>query len=187
MNFYRESNIIILGLMTNYTVVGLYAPAEKLVKAIQSFTNIIVTALYPHFSKRFADSSSSTLDTFNKTGRILGGLFLFGSLLLCVLSPIIIKLYLGEYIPNTILDLRILSFIVLFGGLNYYYGIIGMVNMSMERYFSKGVWISGLISVVICTSLSYFLQDLGAAIAMVSAEVVLFFLILKQVFTLKDI
>ncbi|WP_313513821.1 oligosaccharide flippase family protein [Sphingobacterium sp.] len=173
MNFYRESNIIILGLMTNYTVVGLYAPAEKLVKAIQSFTNIIVTALYPHFSKRFADSSSLTLDTFNKTGRILGGLFLFGSLLLCVLSPIIIKLYLGEYIPNTILDLRILSFIVLFGGLNYYYGIIGMVNMSMERYFSKAVWISGLISVVICTSLSYYLQDLGAAIAMVCAEVVL--------------
>ncbi|TCV10490.1 PST family polysaccharide transporter [Sphingobacterium alimentarium] len=181
MNFYRESNIIILGMTTNYYIVGLYAPAEKLVKAIQSFTNIIVTALYPHFSRKFASSGLDTFSVFQKTGRYLGMLFLVGSIVLCLAAPLIIKLYLGTAIESTIWDLRILSFIILFGGLNYYYGIIGMVNMNLEAYFSRIVWISGIISLIICFTLSLFLKDIGASIAMISAEIVLLLLILRKI------
>lgn len=180
MNFYRESNIIILGIVTNYTIVGFYAPAEKLVKAIQSFTNIIVTALYPHFSKRFESSRNSSLEVFHKTGKLLGILFLMASVLLCLLSPIIIELYLGTAIPNTVLDLRILSFIILFGGLNYYYGIIGLVNMGKEKLFSKAVWLSGVASVILCLALSSFFEDLGAAVAMLCAEFCLLMIIGKK-------
>lgn len=39
MNFYRESNILLLGFFTNYSVVGVYAPAEKVIKAFQSLTS----------------------------------------------------------------------------------------------------------------------------------------------------
>lgn len=181
MNFYRESNIIILGIVTNYTVVGLYAPAEKLIKAFQSFTNIIVTALYPYFSRKFNGKNITAIQSFHKTGRILALIFLLISLFLCLSSPLIIKLYLGQFIDNTVIDLRILSFIILLGGLNYYYGIIGMVNLGMEKKFSVAVWVSGLLSVIICIVLSLFFQDIGAAIAMVVAELVLLFLILKLI------
>lgn len=181
VNFYRESNIIILGLVTNFTIVGYYAPAEKLVKAIQSFSNIIVTALYPHFSKRFGSASkASSLEVFNKVGYLLGILFFVCSLIICFLSPYIINLYLGSFQPNTVWDLRILSFIIFFGGLNYYYGIIGLVNFGEQKYFSKAVWVCGIISIFVCIILSKFYNDIGAGIAMVVAELILCIMIFNK-------
>lgn len=181
MNFYRESNIVILGLMTNYMYVGYYAPAEKLIKALQSFTNIIVTALYPYFSKKFANSIENVEESFKKIGKYLAIFFLLGSIAILILSPTIIRLYLGKEIDSTILDLRILSFVIFFGGLNYYYGIIGLVNQGREIQFTKYVWISGGLSVATCIFLSSIWNDLGAAIAMLIAEVALLTLVLRKI------
>lgn len=181
MNFYRESNIIILGLLTNYTTVGLYAPAEKLIKAIQSFANIIITALYPYFSRRFAQESTTVIESFQKVGRYLAVFFLFGSVIICLLSYVIIELYLGEAIYNTVINLRILSFVILLGGLNYYYGIIGLVNRGENKFFTKAVWLSGLSSIISCIFLVYFWGDIGAAIAMVLAELILLLLVFRKI------
>ena len=53
MNFYRESNILLLGFFSNYSVVGVYAPAEKVIKAFQSLTSPFVNAIYPFFSRKY--------------------------------------------------------------------------------------------------------------------------------------
>lgn len=185
MNFYRESNIIILGIVTNYTIVGYYAPAEKIVKAIQSFTNIIVTALYPHFSKKFKISETSTILIFKKSGKFLAILFLLASVVLCMISPFIIKIYLGSSTSNTVFDLQILSFIILFGGLNYFYGIIGLVNLGLENYFSKAVWVCGISSLILCAILGYWFKDVGAALSMLIAEGILFFILYSKLLSSK--
>lgn len=180
MNFYRESNIVILGFVTNYTVVGYYAPAEKLIKALQSFTNIIVTALYPYFSKKFSTGIESVERSFKRIGKYLTFFFLLVSLAILVLSSFIIQLYLGKVIESTIIDLKLLSFVIFFGGLNYYYGIIGLVNKGKQAEFTTAVWTSGILSVVCCIIFAQFWNDLGAAIAMLFAEVCLLFMVLRK-------
>ena len=181
MNFYRESNIVILGIMTNYTIVGYYAPAEKLIKALQSFTNIIVTALYPYFSKKFVTAKEDIVRSFAKVGKYLAIFFFAIWLIFFIIAPYIIKLYLGDTIPRTVLDLRLLSCVIFFGGLNYYYGIIGLVNKGKQTEFTKSVWISGIISVICCVILSTIWEDLGAAIAMAIAEIILLIMILVKI------
>ncbi len=102
------------------------------------------------------------------------------TILLFLTAKIFLNIYLGENFDKTIIDLRILSFVILFGGMNYYYGIAGLVNLGYANYFSKAVWISGIASILICTITSHYLKDVGAAIAMLSAEIILFIIIISK-------
>ncbi|NAW51358.1 oligosaccharide flippase family protein [Elizabethkingia argentiflava] len=181
MNLYRESNVIILGLVAGYSTVGLYSPAEKLIKGIQSFTNIMVTALYPHFSKRMKDNQSQYIGDFFKIAQWLWILFSIGTVAIIFSSTMIIDLYIGKGHTTTIIDFRILSLVILFGGLNYYYGIVGLVNLNKKTLFNRLVWISGMIGMIMSFILSYYMKDIGAAISMVFAEGLLLYLIMKKI------
>ncbi|MDF2515210.1 MAG: polysaccharide biosynthesis protein [Sphingobacterium sp.] len=179
MNLYRESNVVILGIVAGYSTVGLYSPAEKLIKGIQSFTNIIVTALYPHFSKKMNGNESQGYVSFQKIGKLLTIIFFFGTILMIILSPYIINAYIGKGYTSTIIDFKVLSLVILFGGLNYYYGIVGLVNFNKESLFNRLVWISGVVGISASFILSYLLKDIGAAVAMAIAEIVLLGLIIR--------
>ncbi|WP_333662913.1 oligosaccharide flippase family protein [Chishuiella changwenlii] len=182
MNLYRESNIVILGVMTGYVTVGLYAPAEKLIKGIQSFTNVIITALFPHFGNLLEKEKENGIKIFYKIGNLLSLLFISISSFMIFSASFIISKYIGPNNEQTILDFKILSIVILFGGLNYYYGVVGMINFNQASLFNKLVWISGLIGIFLSVILSFFMADIGAAIAMVIAEFVLLGLI---VYSLK--
>lgn len=185
MNFYRESNTIILGFLTNYTIVGYYAAAEKIVKVVQSFTSPLVNTLYPYFGRRMnvGENKSKSFLLFKKIGIYYSFLLIFITISVFSLSPWIIRNYLGVIYVSSITNIQIMSFVIVFGGLNYYYGIIGLVNVGKEALFARAVWISGILSLLVCIILSRIIFDKGAAIAMVFAEVLLF---LQIVFHLRD-
>lgn len=184
MNFYRESNVFILGLLTNYTTIGFYAPAEKLVKAIQSIASPFVTALFPFFSRTLnsTDNNKKSIKQYRKIGKLFSIILLLMTIVIFFSSDVLIKLYLGKGFDRTVVDLKILSFIVLFGGMNYYYGIAGLVNRGYAKYFAKAVWVSGIISILICIVAANSLKDVGASLAMVAAELILFLIIIYKYF-----
>ncbi len=176
MNFYRESNVLILGFFTDYTLVGYYAAAEKVVKAIQSLTQPVTNALYPYFGRKLnaEDTRSSGVKNLKRIGLYLGSVLFLISILVLVLSPAIIKIYLSDNFIHSIKNVQIMSFVILFGGLNYFYGIVGLVNLGYEKRFTQSVWVSGIISVIVCIALVPQLRDVGASLAMLVAEIVLF-------------
>jgi len=191
MNFYRESNILILGALTNYTIVGYYAGAEKIIKAIQSIISPISKALYPYFGRNFNTESKKekALSRFFKFNKYYA-LSLFIIVVLVLLSSkFIVTHYLGKEFISSILNIQIMSLVILFGGLNYFLGIVGLVNLGFEKQFTHSVFIAGTISVISCLILANIYSDKGAAIAIVIAEIVLFILILfnyrKQNYLLK--
>jgi PST family polysaccharide transporter len=187
MSFYREFNIIILGFMTDDKIVGLYAPAEKMAKVAQSFTNPVVNALYPYMGRKFglADNKQAMIQQFDKIGCIYAGILLLITIISISLSNLVVSLFVGFESVSTVWDLRILSFIILFGGLNYYYGMLGLVNLGKAGNFSKYVWIAGTFSILSCYILVKYMQDQGAAIAMVLAEIVLLTLIYNKLLKCK--
>ena len=180
MNFYRESNTIILGFLTNFSIVGYYAAAEKLIKVIQSLTAPFVNVLFPYFGRRLnvGENIAKNLQLYRKLGVYYGILLLSISIMVLILAPWGIKSYLSTAYISSIVNVQIMCTVIFFGGLNYYYGIIGMVNMGKEKLFAKAVWISGVFSVCICFLLSLKLSDKGASLAMVLAELLLFIQIL---------
>ena len=174
MNFYRESNVVILGIFTNFESVAMYAPAEKLIKAAQSLTTPFVNTLYPYFSRRFFDDRrDNALTLFYKVGKYYAyilGILVVGTILI---APYLSYL-LGESYTMAIGNLRIMSFVVILGGMNFYYGIIGLVNKGGASIFAKGVWIAGLISIISCIVMVNIIGSYGASVSMVLAELILY-------------
>lgn len=184
MNLYRDSNIIILGIVTNYSVVGIYAPAEKIIKACQSITSPFVNAVYPYFSRKIYQNKS--MDSYYKVGHLFSTILLFISLSVIIFSPIIIRSFLDETYLKSILDIQVMSLVILFGGMNFYYGIIGLVNMGYSKRFVVSVWKAGTLSLLLCAILSSIWYDLGAAMSMLMSELLLLIFIrleLKRVST----
>ena len=64
ISMYRSSNIIILGLLTNNTIVGYYSIAEKVVKTLQTLQDVVGNTLFPYLSKKFSITNKSFLNLF---------------------------------------------------------------------------------------------------------------------------
>jgi PST family polysaccharide transporter len=104
-----------------------------------------------------------------------------------LLSPIIIYLIEGSYQKEIILDLKIMSIVVLIGGLNYYYGILGLVAMNYKKKFSTYVLITGIFNIIVSISLVYLLEDIGASLAFILSETLLLILIYNKIHCIKRI
>ena len=182
MAFYRESNIFILGSFTNYTVVGYYAAAEKIIKALQSLVSPISKALYPYFGRNLnlPERKEKALNNFFTFTKYYALSLLIIVILLLLSSRFIVTHYLGKDFSFSILNIQIMSVVIFFGGLNYFLGIVGLVNLGYEKEFTYFVFIAGLVSIISCSILVNILADKGAAIAIVIAEIILFILILSK-------
>lgn len=183
MSFYRESNVLILGFLTNYTVVGFYASAEKVIKAVQSLSNPVTQALYPYFSYRLnkenADKSLQNVLNFGKYFALFLSLI---TLSIVLLSPSIIEMtFSGEY-EEMIRNIQLLSPAVFFGGLNYFLGIIILLNLGYKEDFLKSVLICGIFSVATSFVLSSYYGGAGASITMSLTEGLLFALLSIKVY-----
>jgi len=186
ISFYRNFNTFILGLFTNNLIVGYYAIAEKILKAIQGLQVPVGQALFPFLSKEFKKfKSKQSIEFLFKNLKII----LFGYSILFVLSFLfskqIIKLISGKIIENSILDFRILSFIIVIGGLNYYFGILGLVTLGYSRKFMESTLIAGTFNIILAVILIPFLKDIGASISLLLSEFLLFILIYKQLLNIK--
>lgn len=178
MAMYRELNTIILGGFHDFTIVGYYTAAERIVKGVQVMISPFTQALYPYFSRKFESDKDTTDRHFRKIGKIYI-LFLILVMLFVFFFANIICRILGNQFVDSILNLRILSLVIVFGGLNYYYGILGMVSQGHSKPFSRIIWITGICSILFCFVLSYFLADVGASINLVVSELILFSLIIS--------
>ena len=136
-SMYRSSNIIILGLLTNNTIVGYYSIAEKVVKTLQSLQDVVGNTLFPYLSKKFSITNKSFFDLNKRFFKFIFLIYFSLSLITMFSSEYIIYILMGEFNEIAILNLQIMSFVILVGGFNYYYGILGLVSMNYKKDFSK--------------------------------------------------
>jgi polysaccharide transporter, PST family len=186
MNLYRNMNGFILGILTNDTFVGYYVAAEKIIKGVQGIASPLSESLFPYFSEKFRGKDARI--HFDKIIQIGKYYFIVLSLLvlICFLSaPFVINLLLGKKYLVTVLNFRIMSMVIVFGAMNYLFGIVGLINMGYERQFTKMVIISGIFSVILNFATIPFFQDKGASFCLVSSEFLLF--ILLSTFIWKNI
>jgi len=181
-NLYRNSNIIILGILANKEVVGIYSAGEKLIKVFQSIFAPITQTFFPYISRLKTEKSNNSLRTIKKLLLNMGLVGGFISIILFIAAKPITIVFLGKQFLPSVTVMRIASSVVLFGVLNYILGIIFMSNFNLKKEFSFCVILTGLLSIGICFVLSYYLQYTGAAIAFASSEIILFLLILYFIY-----
>lgn len=149
VNLYTTSDIVILGLLTNNTIVGYYSGADKLINCIKRGIGAVNDAVYPFISKTMKNSKEQGICFLRKQlvvyiiGGIIGGFFLY------VFSPWGVPWLLGpKYIPS-IGPLRIMSFVPLVVAMNNVMGGETMLSLGMEKIYSKILMVASVFNLII--------------------------------------
>ncbi|ACF14519.1 polysaccharide biosynthesis protein [Chloroherpeton thalassium ATCC 35110] len=177
---YRNSNVVILGFLTNNMFVGYYSIAEKIIKILQSMQDVFGNALFPFLGRKNDDDKSAFLKLNNRYIKYIVFLYAVMTILLFSYSDFLSLLFFGDYNDNVILNVKIMSLVVFIGGMNYYYGILGLVSMGYKKEFSNYVVVIGVLNFALCYFFVAMYQDLGAVIAFVVSECLLLILIGKK-------
>lgn len=177
-SLYRETIPVILGMTSSMENVGYYVLAEKIIKGLQSLQSPFGQALFPYLSKK--QSPKAIFGKLNDYAPKVFCVLLAISLMVFVFADEIIYLAAGNELDVAKINLRILALVICFGGLNYYYGFLGFLPSGKERSFLRIVKVTGLVTVPISYILCVYLQGTGASIAMVTSELIMFFMIASE-------
>ena len=183
ISLYTTSNTFILGIFTNNTIVGYYAAAEKIIRAIQGLLSPISQTVYPHISKLASESKEKALNFIRKLVKVVGaGSFLVSSLIFIFAAPIV-NIVLGNQYQQSIIVLRILAFLPFIIGLSNIFGIQTMLTFNLKRAFSRILISAGLLNITLALILTPLYQHIGVSVAVLTTEIFVtlsMFLYLKQ-------
>jgi PST family polysaccharide transporter len=185
-NFYRNFNTLILGFLTNNLYVGYYSIAERIIQIIQTLQNIAGNTVFPYFSNKSSQNKKYFFNFTNKYLKYIIGIYLLMVFLTFVFSSFIAYIVEGSYQKNIILDLKIMSIVILIGGLNYYFGVLGLITTGYKKEFSRAIIITGVSNIILSFLLVYLFKDIGASIALVLSEGILLTILLKYYLKVKS-
>lgn len=186
VSLYREVNTVILGFVTNnFILVGYYSLADKFIRIVQLIANSISQALFPFFGHSLTHNKKEALLKFRRVGLLYALFLLLTTIVLYLTIPWLVRIYLNGDFPEIVMNVRIMSPIILIGGLNYFFGVVGLVNLNHKNAFTGFVLIAGAVNILLAIFLSKTYLDAGAAFSLTVAELILFILILVY-FQLKE-
>ncbi len=172
-SLYTTSNVFILGLLTNNTVVGYYSAGEKLIKAVQSMLNPFSQTIFPHISALSKISKQEALK-FVRKAIIISGVFTFAaSLFMLIFAPQIVRIIFGENYSSSINVIRILSFVPFISSFGIILGAQIMINFGMSHIFAWIVTSAGLLNIALACLLIPMFRQNGMALAVVVTETII--------------
>ncbi|MEW6658115.1 MAG: flippase [Thermodesulfobacteriota bacterium] len=168
---YTSSNTIIIGILTNNTIVGYYSAAEKLIMAVTGLINPVCQAVYPHISFLVGKSKEQAIAFLSKLAYLTGIVTFFISIGLLILASSIVRLVLGDQFEASISVVKVLSFLPFIIGLSGLTGVITMFNFSMESLFSKVLLTRGILNVILAFALIPLYKQNGLAVSILITEI----------------
>lgn len=186
-SLYILATPLILGFISGPYAVGNYSIAEKTVRGIRYIISPLTQAIFPHFSKKFAEKEEKeSIKILRKFVISLLPLLILICLLVFFSSIIITKILTGNFDISINRNIKILSLIIVFGSLNNILGIVGMINLNMEKNLKYIILKGGIFNLFICSILSFYLKDMGASFSVVSTELLIFLLIYSNLFKTRN-
>lgn len=183
ISLYTTTTVVVLGFICGPVSVGYFNAANTIRNAAQSLMNPIYQAVYPRINSLFEENYAKSMNLLKKSFKGVLFISFSGSLLLCILSPIIIRYGVGDKYTESISILRILAFLPFIISLSNFFGIQTMLTHGYKRQFSKILLICGVMHVIIIAPLIFFAGAYGAAMTVLITEIVvasLMYLFLKR-------
>lgn len=173
INLYRNSNVLILGLVADKHAVGIYSAGEKVIKVFQSLFGPITQTVFPYISRQKTIDPRKSIRLIRYLLIIISVVSGFITILIFIFAKPITLFVLGSEFQKVTSIIQIGCFVICLGVINYIVGIIFMTNFDLKREFLRSVIITGLLNILLCFFLSFFWEEIGAAIAFTSAELLL--------------
>lgn len=165
VNLYTTTNILLLGGVGSYTIVGLYSLADKIYGVVVKILHIFNQVIYPHLSQYHCDINCLIQKTKKLLYFYVAILCIVASLLF-LLSPLIIDLMYGVGNDKAVSILQILSLSIVaapLGGFFTQYLIIRSKKKEVLRITFKTM----LLNFIYVIPLIVFFDAVGLAIAVV--------------------
>lgn len=170
ISLYTTSNRFILGLLTGPAVVGYYAVAEDITRALQGLVSPISQAIYPYFARVHSEDRRRARLELRKI-LIIMAIFTFLFTVFVIFSaPTLVILLAGKSYSNSILLLQLMSFLFFIIGVNTVLGLLGMIALGYKKKFSRIILIAGIIHIPLIIALIFFKGAVGAALAVILTE-----------------
>lgn len=170
INIYTVSNTVILGFMTNVTVVGYFSAAYKIVNCVQQGMAPITQAVYPHISKIMSQDKKRALQFIRRLFYLFSGGNLVISVILFFFAKVIVHILLGNGYEESVIMLRILAVLPFVISVSNILGIQTMLPFGLHREFSKIITMSAIVNIVLGFPMIYFFSGNGTCISMVVTE-----------------
>jgi O-antigen/teichoic acid export membrane protein len=168
-----SADTVMLSILKGDAVVGWYNAAYNLVLGLRIIPQLFVSALFPTLSYYYVSSRKSLKIVYEKYFRYLLMLGLPIAMGATLLSENIILLIYGSNFANSIIALQILSWDIL---LIFLYTILGCFLVAIDRQneMAIAIVVTAIVNVVINIVLIPYLSYVGAAVATIAAETILF-------------
>lgn len=171
ISLYTNTDIVLLGLLTNNTIVGYYSGADKLLNCIKRGVSAINDAIYPFISQQFKLNYNNAIRFLRKQMFVylLGGTI--GGVVILVGSPVVIPWLLGDKYIHSILPLQIMAFVPLIVAFSNIFGYETMLPLGMEKIYSRILLLASVLNLIIIVPLILFFQENGVSMAMLITEI----------------
>ncbi len=169
-SLYTSSNSLILGLLTNYTAVGYYSGAEKIVLTVLNLLDPVSKAVYPRFSKMASVSTARVLFWGRRLLYAMGTLGIGMTIVLFSTAPFAVDVILGPKYGPAVVVARILSFLPVSSAVGYVLGTELMLPFGMDRYFMCILVGAGVVNIALAAVLAPMWQASGMATAYLVSE-----------------
>jgi PST family polysaccharide transporter len=171
ISLYTISNTFILGLFTNNTIVGYYAAAEKIVKAVQGLLGPVSQTIYPYISKLMNESVELGIKFIRKASVIIGGISFGLSLILFIFAELVINILLGPKYHESVIVLKILAFLPFIIALSNIFGIQTMLTLNYKKEFSNILILASIINIILALIMVPILKHIGISLSVLLSEI----------------
>lgn len=168
---YTNTNVFILGIFANNTMVGYYSAAEKILLAIQKIIGTISQSVFPYISKLAAISKKQAVSFVQKLVWMAGGSFFFISVIIFIFAESIVNLLLGPKYHDSIIILRIFAFLPFIVVVSNTFLVQGLYAMGHQKVASKYIATAAIIYLPIAVAATYYFHYIGTAVCFLIMEI----------------
>jgi PST family polysaccharide transporter len=170
VSLYTVGNVFVLGLFASPQVVGYYAGAEKIARAVQGLLGPISQTLYPRISRLIRESREQAARLARSSLHLMGVLGLVLCAVLAIWAPMWTRLILGPAFEPAAPTLRVLALILPLVAVSNALGIQWMPPLGLDRIFNAIIIGAGLLNIVLAVMLAPRFGGPGMAFAVLSSE-----------------
>ncbi len=168
-SLYSSFNILIIGLLTNDTLTGVYASFEKIILALKNIYTPIYQAVFPWLS-----TQTDQKRIIKKMSRIVFFLGLFGVVALISFSEeILILMFNDEIILSYKILFQAIAPILFLAGLSMLYNYLYLSATKKYDLRLKILGYTGLIGILMSTILTFYFDIYGVVFSVVFCEIIL--------------
>jgi len=180
-SLYGVGNAFVLGLFASPAVVGYFALAEKISKAMFGLLNPIRESLYPRLSSlaRQGGQDAVGLVRVGAVVMVSGGLALGAGVF--VFAPALVRLLMGPEFAPAVTVLRILAALPPILSITYSVGLQWLLPLGRDAEVNRIILTAGALNLALAVLLAPRFAHLGMAAAVVCAEAFVCFSMVRLV------